>query len=199
MCDSLTNEVWKDILGWEGIYQIGNRGRIRSFKMCEDGRIISLKDKTGNYLTIILQKSGMKSRSTRIHRLVAEAFIPNPYNLPEVNHIDGNKQNNAVSNLEWCTRKHNAAHARTIHPNMLNGMIAYNKYERPRTVLQFSKGGEFLQSYCSAKEAERKTGICSRNILQVANKTPFNEKGQVRKTAGGYIWRFEKEVISCDI
>ena len=188
-------EIWKDIAGWEGIYQISNKGRIKSFKQDKKGKILSLANKKGGYFSFVLQKSGMMSKSTRIHRLVAEAFLPNPHNLPEVNHIDGNKQNNSVENLEWCTRSHNAKHSIAMHPHQIDKMILFNKYGKTDPILQISKSGEVLRWFPSGAEAGRQTGICARNIMQVANRTPFNDKGQIRKTAGGYIWRFESEVM----
>jgi hypothetical protein len=189
-------EIWKDIPGWEGVYQISNMGRIKSFKQTSNGKILSLVNRNGDYFSVVLQRVGKKRQSVRVHRLVAEAFIPNPDNLPEVNHIDGNKQNNRAENLEWCSRSHNVIHSIGMHPEQLRGMIFYNKSIRPRSVVQISKkSGEVLASFPTAIAAYNKTGICARNILQVANRTPFNEKGQIRKTAGGYIWRFEREVM----
>ena len=196
-CVIINGEIWKDIPGWEGLYQISNYGRIKSYKQFESGKIMSLVNKTGDYFSVVLQGNGRKQRSARVHRLVAEAFIPNPEGLPEVNHIDGNKQNNSVDNLEWCSQSYNVLHSIRMHPEQLNGMIAYNKHVRPRAVAQISKhSGEIIAVFPTAIDAHRKTGVCARNILQVANRTPFNEKGQIRKTAGGYIWRFESEVMS---
>lgn len=190
------NEIWKDIPGWKGLYQISSFGRLKSFKQNNDGKIMSLTNKNGDYFSVVLQGKGKVRRSTKIHRLVAEAFISNPDSLPEVNHIDGNKQNNKVGNLEWCSRSHNVLHSIKMHPEQLNGMILYNKTYRPKPVAQISKtSGEVIAIFPTASFAHKKTGICARNILQVANRTPFNKKGQIRKTAGGYIWRFESEVM----
>lgn len=186
-------EIWKDVEGFEGLYQISSRGRLKSFKQYKEGKILRLTNKKGGYFSFVLQGIGHARRSVRIHRLVATAFIPNPDNLPQVNHIDGNKQNNAVENLEWCTASENHRHALKQKPEILQGMIRYNKYNRPRTVIQFSKYGRPICRFLSAKEAQLQTGICARNILQVANRTPFNPKGFTRKTAGGYIWRFADE------
>lgn len=189
-------EIWKYIPGWEGVYQISNMGRVKSFKQTSNGKILSLVNRNGDYFSVVLQGVGKKRQSARVHRLVAEAFIPNPDNLPEVNHIDGNKQNNRVENLEWCSRSRNVIHSIEMHPEQLLGMISYNKSIRPRCVAQISKkSGEVLEVFPTAIAAYNKTGICARNILQVANRTPFNKKGQFRKTAGGYIWRFESEVM----
>lgn len=197
--DSATvHENWVPVSGFEGLYEVSNLGRLKSYKMFRDGRVLRLTDKTGGYIRVVLQGVGKNRKSIGLHRLVALHFIPNPDELPEVNHIDGNKQNNVVSNLEWCTRQYNAAHARKMHPDMLNGMVTYNKFVRPKHIVQIAKDGHIVNTFLSAKNAEKQTGICARNILQVANRAPFNENGQIRKTAGGYIWRFESEVMSSD-
>lgn len=197
--NAVVSEKWVPVSGFEGLYEISDLGRMRSYKVSPSGKILSLTNKTGDYIRVVLQGIGKERKSIGLHRLVAMHFIPNPNGLPEVNHIDGNRQNNAASNLEWCTRPYNAAHARRMHPDMLNGMIAYNKFTRPKRVFQIGKDGRIIGTFLNARNAEKQTGICARNILQVASKTPYNEKGKIRKTAGGYIWRFESEVMLCDL
>ena len=96
-------EIWKDIIGFEGIYEISNLGRIRRIKT---GRILSTRRSDGWYITVTLYKD-KKRYGKSLHRLVAETFVPNPYNLPEVNHIDEDKINNRADNLEFCDRKYN--------------------------------------------------------------------------------------------
>jgi len=184
-------EAWKDIPGFEGLYQISNKGRLKSFKQYKDGRILSTKNNKGDYLSAVLCGKGVERRSTRVHRLVAEAFIPNPDSKPEVNHKDGNKQNNRVENLEWVTRLENAHHAIKHNPNILKGMNHYNKYVRPKTVIQLSLNGRHIAEFPSAKAAGRATGVCGRNILQVANRDEY-KPGKTRKQAGGYIWRYKQ-------
>lgn len=194
-----TEEQWLPVRGFEGLYEVSSFGRMKSYKVEPEGQILSLKNKTGDYFRFVLQGIGKKQKSVAIHRLVAEHFIPNPDGLPEVNHIDGNKQNNAVWNLEWCSRSHNVKHSIKMHPSQLNGMIFHNKCGRTRFVVQLSRSGEVISAYFSAASASKHTGVCARNILQVANRTPFNSKGQVRKTAGGYVWRFMEEVMPNDL
>ena len=96
-------EIWKDIIGFEGIYEISNLGRIRRIKT---GRILSTRRSDGWYITVTLYKD-KKRYGKSLHRLVSEAFIPNPDILPEVNHRDEDKTNNRVDNLEWCDRSYN--------------------------------------------------------------------------------------------
>lgn len=107
------NEIWKPVNGYEGLYDISNLGRVRSY--CNNKHGIKNKPKIikglyGVYNTMLFCKEGIR-KTFYVHRLVAEAFIPNPNKLPEVNHIDGNKRNNAVTNLEWVTHEGNMCHA----------------------------------------------------------------------------------------
>jgi len=190
----VSEEIWKDIPGFEGFYEISSFGRIKSFKKNRDGEILKLTNKKGHYFSFVLQGKGKERKSARIHRLVAEAFIPNPDNLPEVNHKDGNKQNNMVDNLEWCTSSHNVQHSIRMHREQLNPMIYYNQHIKPKPIIQLQKDGSFVNRFENSAEAEKATGVCQRNILQVANRTPF-KPGHPRKSAGGFVWRFESEVM----
>jgi hypothetical protein len=187
------DEVWKDIEGFEGEFQISNAGRLKSFKALANGRILKNTNKNGWYLTHVLYHSGQKvnGKTSRIHRLVAKHFIPNPYNLPEVNHMDLNKQNNYVDNLEWVSRKQNSHHAVKNKPSITAGMIKYNQTVRPRVIHQFDLQGNLVGEYINGAEASMTTNVCHRNILQVANRTEYRP-GLTRKTAGGFIWKFKE-------
>lgn len=184
-------EIWEDVAGFKGVYQISNYGRLKSFKQYEEGKILSNTNKKGTYLSIVLRK-GDKVKFTRIHRLVAEAFIPNPDKLSQVHHKDGNKQNNCVENLEWISAKEHRLITQRQNPNTINGLINYNKFIRPKTVQQYSLNGELLGEYISCEEAHLKTGVCARNIHQVASHTEY-KKGMYRKQAGGYVWKYKEE------
>jgi len=181
-------EIWKGIKGWEGVYQVSSHGRLRSFKKEPGGRILSNKNAKGGYFSIVLQNKGAR-RFVRMHVLVAEAFIPRPPDKQEVNHKDGNKQNNKVDNLEWATRRENVRHAVKMNPGMVAGMNRFNEYVNPRPVLQIDQHGRVIGKFNNCKEAGRATGVCSRNIHQVASCTEY-KPGKTRSQAGGYRWRF---------
>ena len=145
-------------------------------------------NKNGWYLTVNLKNNNGKRITKRIHRLVYEAFVGDIPKGFDVHHKDGNKQNNCVENLVAISEhEHHTMHANQ-NPNIFQGMRNYNKYIRPKVVYQYTLDGTFLTAYPNAKEAQRVTGVCSRNILQVANKTEY-KPGKIRKQAGGYIWR----------
>lgn len=109
----MKTEIWKDIEGYEGLYQVSNFGKIKSLgnKNCHKNELILKLGIRNTYYVINLTKNNNR-KSFQVHRLVANAFIPNPYNYPIVNHKDENPLNNNVDNLEWCTQKHNVIHSK---------------------------------------------------------------------------------------
>lgn len=189
-------EKWKDIPGWEGIYQISSHGRLKSFKKYQSGRILKNTNKRGGYLSVVLCKKGRDDRYCRIHRLVAEAFLTRLPGKTQVNHKDCNPQNNHVENLEWVTPSENIRHAIRKKPEMVAGMVRYNQFLRPKPVVQKAMSGKVLGIYPNIQEAARATGVCGRNIHQVASKTEY-KPGLIRKQAGGYKWSF-REVQSVE-
>lgn len=171
-------EVWRDIAGYEGLYQVSNKGRIKSLLDGKE-RILRLHANIRwGYLNTFLYKD-KKRKTFRVHRLVAMAFIPNPDNLPEVNHKDEIVNNNCVENLEWCTSLYNNHYGK--HRQRMKETATET---RGRPVLQFSENGDFISEYRSIGEAWRKTKISRAHIGEVC-------KGN-RKTAGGYMWKYKE-------
>lgn len=164
-------EVWKDIEGYEGLYQISNLGRV---KRVTTGRILKGgKDKDG-YLMVKLYKNNIRSNK-KIHRLVAEAFIPNPENKPQVNHADENKTNNSLDNLEWMTAKENinhGTHNERVSKTMSIPIIATNL-----------KTGE-SQEFYGASECARQLGLYQQHISAVL-------KGILKQTKG-YTFKYKE-------
>lgn len=119
----MIQEIWKDIEGYEGYYQVSNMGKVKSLprfknfrnlKVRVEGKVLNPAPRTKNYLWVSFRKDHTLKQFS-IHRLVAKAFIPNLENKAEVNHIDGNKLNNRMDNLEWMTRVENAKHAAPVY------------------------------------------------------------------------------------
>jgi hypothetical protein len=184
------NEIWKDVIGYEGLYQVSNFGRLKSFWRKKE--IIMKPSNNGwGYYFVSLRKNETKIKSITIHRLVAEAFILNPENKEQVNHIDGNKLNNHVFNLEWCTRLENMRHGfkmgliKTSKEHQIN-MTNKAKDVNLKKVYKFSKDGNYIEEYNSLREAATLNNLQESNISACANK-----KTGV-KSCGGFIWKFEK-------
>lgn len=184
-------EVWKPISGYEGFYEVSNLGRIRSLERiveCSDCRKRKIKDRTlkgssysGGYSGVTLHKDGC-TKSVNIHRIVAEAFVPNPLEKEEVNHKDENPSNNHATNLEWVSHKENINYGtRTERARETTTKL------QGKAVQQFSKDGKLVAEYESLSAAGNATGTHVPNILKCA-------KG-IYKTAGGYIWKYKNETM----
>ena len=186
-------EVWKDVKGYEGLYKVSNTGKVKSFQRNRE-KLLSDKYYENGYLRASLSKNNEKKK-VLIHRLVAETFIPNPENKPEVNHIDGNKKNNNASNLEWCTRCENVKHAwktglNEEHREKLS-KTAYKTVNKlweknKKPVIQMDLDGNFIREFDSAKEAFEYYGI---KRLQTSISACCTGR---RKTAHGYKWKFKE-------
>ena len=168
------NEIWKDIDGYEGLYQVSNKGNVKSLKWGKERILRPVIDRYGYYY-IMLYNDSVRKRF-KLHRLVAQAFIPNPENKPQVNHKDENKLNNCVNNLEWSTAKENSNYG-TRNERM--------GYSLCKSILQYSKFGDFIKEWQSAVEVKRVLDINKSNITQCC-------KGKL-KSSGGFIWRYKEE------
>lgn len=188
-------EIWVDIKGYEGYYQVSNFGRVRSLD-----RII-IKNDNGNQYNIfrrgkILHQMTASSQYKQVrlckklysvHRLVAEAFLDNLDNKPQVNHKDGNKSNNKVDNLEWVTPRENMQHA------VDNGLVIYEKSnQKAKAVLQFDLDGNFVKEWVSLSSVKKSGYTLSLISSCVKNRKGFN-------TAYNYIWKYKDDFDNFDV
>ena len=170
-------EIWKDVKDYEGLYQVSNWGRVKSFKFGKE-RILKQFTNNDGYLQVHLCKNG-KLKTFLVHRLVAEAFLDNPNNLPQVNHKDENPQNNNVENLEFCSAKYNTnfgTRNKRISDKNTNGKLS-------KPVLQFTLDGQFVKEWPSVRQAEREGGFNQSHITDCC-------KGKI-KTHKNFIWKYK--------
>lgn len=189
----MQEEIWKPIKGFEGLYEVSNLGRVKSLPKTRlinkhavwhiPEKIMSPQERRHGYLAVFLyngikRENGRCGKPYSVHRLVAEAFIPNPENKSEVNHIDENKQNNRADNLEWCTHKENSnagTRGRRIGDKHINGCDA-------KPVAQYTLDGEYVTTYPSLSEVQRQKGWSESNISSCC-------RGKYKK-AYGFVWKY---------
>lgn len=191
-------EIWKDIKGYEGRYQVSNLGRVKSlcYHHGTNERILKQKKNQNGYVVANLYKKGDKGKLKTVHRLVAEAFIPNPNNLPQINHKDEDKTNNKVFNLEWCDGRYNTIYSILLHKDKYKNCGKYigrkNKYKEKNVkngpykhtkhVNQVDKDGNIINHYENIREVCLMNGYNQWSISECCNRK--------RKTAYGYKWEF---------
>lgn len=199
----MNREIWKPIEGY-AYYLISNLGRVKSVERTHTTnnrwgkidrvvkeRILKQTKVSGGYLRVVLCKNGI-CKTFLVHRLVAQAFIPNPNNLPEINHRDENKQNNCIDNLEWCTYKYNSNYGTSKKriSEKHKGKILNPEHKRKIansksiSIVQYDKHMNVIAIWTSSKEVEKLTGINAGNISKAC-------KGK-RKTAGGFVWKYNE-------
>lgn len=194
-------EIWKNIKNYEGLYQVSNLGRIKRLSKevnYKNNDTRTLKEKvltpciSKKYYQVVLTKNH-KEKTYLLHRLVAEAFIPNPENKPEVNHINANVNDNSVNNLEWNTRLENMQHA--VKNNLLNVKkgkkhYMYHKYGKEhrnsKEIIQLTIDNKIIKKWDSLADVERNLNIKASNICKCLKKE--------RETAGNYKWKYIKEM-----
>jgi hypothetical protein len=161
--------MWKKIKQ-NNNYSVSDRGDVRNDKT---GAILKPATVYNGYLRVCIC-----GKMYRVHRLVADAYIDNPCNYPQVNHKDGNKKNNSVDNLEWCTASQNIKHAFATGIKQVN----YDNINKPKPVHQIVADGTIIRTFDSIKEVERELGYDNSNIAKAC-------KGK-QKTAYGYTWQY---------
>lgn len=168
----MEEEIWCPINGYEGLYEVSDQGRVKSVGYGDD-RILKPRRNGRGYLRVNLYKNG-EQKTCYVHRIVAQTFIPNPDNLPEVNHIDEVKTHNSVQNLEWCSEKYNS------NFGSRNQRIADKK---SKSVLQYTKSGEFVREWKSMNDVKRSLKYSQGNISSCC--------AGKRKSAYNYIWKYK--------
>lgn len=191
------DEIWAPISEYEGRYEVSNLGNVRALidKHCRTllvpRSVKKYMDRYG-YEYVSLSKEAI-GKKMKVHRLVAISFIPNPLLLPQVNHEDGDKKNNIVSNLSWCTNSQNHQHAHRVGLKTMNHLIEIsrtNKMEknpRAKTVYQFSLDGEFIKKWDCMLKAANSIGRTSSGIKDACS-------GRQR-TSGGFKWAYTNNLI----
>lgn len=194
----MEKEIWKDISGYEGLYQVSNLGNVRMLEHYTPyvkGTVMKIPARnlyigwSNGYRTVWLCKN-KERKLKKIHRLIAEAFIPNPENKPCIDHINTIRHDNRIENLRWCTYKENGNNEIT-KKNLSNSQKGKPKKSLQKTVVKLSKNGYFIKEYSSMSDASidisgtnelvSRIGLCCRGI---------------RKTAGGYKWKYKEDYNS---
>ena len=174
-------EIWKDIDGYNGLYKVSNYGSIKSFHK-KTIKYLSQKIDIYGYNQVSLWCKN-KSKTHLVHRLVAIAFIENSNNYPQINHKNGIKTDNNISNLEWCNNSMNHLHAYNVlkRKPSWEGKFGRENYSSKK-IIQMSIEGNDIKTFYGFNEAERITNISCSNIRSVC-------RGRT-KTAGGYKWKY---------
>ncbi len=188
---STKNEKWKPVKGYEGLYEISDYGNVKSLaKRVDSGkchrsypeRILKAYPDPKGYVKVVLSDWNHKSHTCKVHRLVADAFLDNPYKLPQVNHIDGDKKNNTLHNLEWCDQSTNMKHA------FSNGLKSVSCELNPSSKLS-KEDVLFIRSHYKPRDTEYgvtalsiKFGVHRQTIGRIVRGVSWKEGDQIGKT-----------------
>lgn len=180
--------IWKPVPGYEALYEVSNAGDVRNTEYLSSRtnciisrpvpRVLRQETSHDGYKRVVLSNNG-KHRHFSVHRLVAMAFVPNPNNMPQINHIDENPANNRADNLEWCNGKQNCNHGGHCQRIAIRQT---NNPSRSKPVRQLDMDGNFIKEYPSTREAERQTGVACEQISRCC-------KGR-NHHAGGCRWEY---------
>lgn len=190
-------EIWRDIEGYEGLYQISTNGRVKSLARIihRSSQDMNIKEKikdqligTTGYYYVGLSNYG-KGKSCKINRLVCNEFLRNPLNKKCTNHIDGNKLNNNLSNFEWATHGENNSHAYRIGLKIshLKGKFGAD-CKKSKNIIQFDMNGNFIKMFHGGQEAARYLGLRQSNISAAAI--------GISNSCGGFKWMYEQDYLS---
>lgn len=192
------SEIWKDVPNYERLYQVSNQGNVKSLsfgarniKHSNVERLLSCSMSNLGYRKVELYKNG-KSKMFYVHRLVANSFIPNPDNKPQVNHKDGNKSNNRVENLEWVSAKENISHAISTGLKTNSPMLGRKGVLNPqsKSISRYDLQGNYIESFVGISETARYLGIsCSALSNCLCGR---------KKTCCGSIWRYADRPLNFD-
>lgn len=173
----MQQEIWRDIPGYSGLYQVSNLGNIRNRK----GKLLRPGTRKGGYKMVILRKN-KKNHQMQVHRAVAMAFLPNPNNEPIINHINENPSDNRLENLEWCNYRYNF-YVSSKHEN------------KNKKIIQKDLLGNVIAEYSSIREAARTMGNINKAssiCAFIRKKMGLRKTGRKRFSAYGYIWEYAK-------
>lgn len=195
-------EIWKDVIGYEGLYQVSSLGQIKSLSYSGGSkeRILKQYTRPDGYLSVALTKDG-KHMTKTVHRLVATAFLPNPNNLEMINHKDEVRSNNSVDNLEWCSRSYNQLYSLNIHAerkqlfadNFKNKSSFIKKgvpHKYNIRVVKKALSGEVITYYSNPSEAGKENNIPSGTILNTCKHNNLSTTTR-KRTSKGFIWEFD--------
>ena len=178
-------EEWKNVIGYEGLYEVSNKGNVRNVRR---NTLLKLSKNYYGYIQVWLYKNGIRT-GFKVHRLVAQAFIPNPDNLPQINHKDEDKLNNCVENLEWCSNEYNVNYGHrtenAINTRVKNGYadpdfigfgLNEKEYMKEYNRIYYERNREKSNEYSKRYYQEHKKELCERNKeWKKNNREKYNE------------------------
>ncbi len=193
-------EIWKPVRGFDGFYEVSSLGRVRSIDRIVrqgnkfnrlGGKILNPTPDRYGYLCCTLSCNGYRKQA-KVHRMVAEAFIPNPYSKPEIDHINTIHTDNRVDNLRWATHKENntnpitanhrqkSINSKSVQSQRMKSLKKKSSIKAPKEVYQYSLSGTYLRTFESISEAARKIGVTHVSIIYAMNNP--------KRSAAGYRW-----------